>query len=171
MIILETPVFGDERGYFMESYRKELFEEAGIADDFVQDNVSMTSSRHTLRGLHLQKPPFAQAKLVMVHTGSVLDVAVDLRSNSPTYGRHHAVELQGGSGKLFYIPAGFAHGFITKSEHTIFSYKCSARYDRSSEVTIQWNDPDLNIAWECVDPLLSEKDKEGIPFRNFVSPF
>lgn len=154
---IESNVFGDDRGYFFESFRKSTFEALGIRTDFVQDNESF-SVKGTLRGLHYQKEPFAQAKLVRVALGKVLDVAVDLRAGSPTFGRHHTVILDAKRHNLFMVPAGFAHGFLAL-EDSVFSYKCSNYYDKASEGGIIWNDTTLNIDWQIDNPIVSEKDK------------
>lgn len=154
---IELNVFGDDRGYFFESFRKSTFESLGMRTDFVQDNESF-SVKGTLRGLHYQKEPFAQAKLVRVALGKVLDVAVDLRAGSPTYGRHHTVILDAKRHNLFMVPAGFAHGFLAL-EDSVFSYKCSNYYDKASEGGIIWNDPELKIDWQIDNPIVSEKDK------------
>ena len=129
------------------------------------------SQKNVLRGLHFQKPPFAQAKLVSVIQGSVLDVAVDLRKNSNTYGQHFSLLISAENKKVFYIPAGFAHGFLTLEDDTIFSYKCSNGYQKNSEDAILWNDKTLNIDWEVEQPILSEKDKIAQPFNQFITPF
>lgn len=155
---LEPRVLGDERGYFFESFRKNLFQELGIKEDFVQDNQSF-SVKGTLRGLHYQAPPFAQAKLVRVASGRVLDVAVDIRKDSPTYGKHHQVILDAKRHNMFLIPDGFAHGFHAL-EDSIFTYKCSNYYNQASEGGILWNDPDLAIDWQVEDTIISEKDKD-----------
>lgn len=161
VFIIEPKIFGDERGYFYESYNKERFEEeTGIVTNFVQDNQSK-SSYGVLRGLHFQKPPHAQSKLVRVVKGTVLDVAVDIRKGSPTFGKHVAVELTENNHLQFFIPRGFAHGFVVLSEEAIFQYKCDNLYAPESEGSIIWNDPDINIDWK-VDAdkiILSEKDK------------
>lgn len=161
IFIIEPKIFGDERGYFYESYNKERFEEeTGIVTNFVQDNQSK-SSYGVLRGLHFQKPPHAQSKLVRVVKGAVLDVAVDIRKGSPTFGKHVAVELTENNHLQFFIPRGFAHGFVVLSEEAIFQYKCDNLYAPESEGSIIWNDPDINIDWK-VDAdkiILSEKDK------------
>ncbi len=170
LFIIEPKVFKDERGYFYESYNQRLFEEKGITDNFVQDNQSL-SQKNVIRGLHFQHPPFAQAKLVRVIKGAVLDVVVDIRKNSPTYGKTFSIELTEDNFLMLYIPIGFAHGFATLEDHTIFAYKCSAFYNKSSEDTILWNDPTLNIQWNIKNPVLSEKDKTGKRFDEFVSPF
>lgn len=154
---IESNVFGDDRGYFFESFRKSTFEALGIRTDFVQDNESF-SVKGTLRGLHYQKEPFAQAKLVRVALGKVLDVAVDLRVGSPTFGKHHTVILDAKRHNLFMVPAGFAHGFLAL-EDSVFSYKCSNYYDKASEGGIIWNDTTLNIDWQIDNPIVSEKDK------------
>ena len=161
VFIIKPKIFGDERGYFYESYNKERFEEeTGIVTNFVQDNQSK-SSYGVLRGLHFQKPPHAQSKLVRVVKGAVLDVAVDIRKGSPTFGKHVAVELTENNHLQFFIPRGFAHGFVVLSEEAIFQYKCDNLYAPECEGSIIWNDPDINIDWK-VDAdkiILSEKDK------------
>ena len=154
---IESNVYGDDRGYFFVSVRKSTFESLGIKTDFVQDNESF-SVKGTLRGLHYQKEPYAQAKLVRVALGKVLDVAVDLRADSPTYGKHHTVILDAKRHNLFMVPAGFAHGFLAL-EDSVFSYKCSNYYDKASEGGIIWNDPELKIDWQIDNPIVSEKDK------------
>jgi len=170
LIIIEPKVFKDDRGYFFESYKKELFEKNGIVENFVQDNQSL-SQQNVLRGLHFQKPPFAQAKLIKVIQGKVLDVAVDIRKKSNTYGQHFAIELSAENKKMFYIPKGFAHGFLTLEYNTIFSYKCSNYFNAPSEASILWNDKSLNISWQVKQPILSKKDKQSLQFNQFVSPF
>jgi len=170
LIIIEPNVFEDDRGYFFESYNQVKFSENGINDVFLQDNQSL-SQKNVLRGLHFQKPPFSQAKLIRVVQGSVLDVAVDIRKNSKTYGQQYATELSATNKRMFYIPSGFAHGFLTLEDNTIFSYKCSAFYNKESEGSLLWNDKDLNINWDIENPILSEKDKLSQVFNQFVSPF
>jgi dTDP-4-dehydrorhamnose 3,5-epimerase len=169
VIVLTPTIFKDERGYFFESYNNQKVGDL-IKCEFVQDNESF-SQKNVLRGLHFQIPPFAQDKLVRVIQGSVLDVAVDLRKSSPTYGQHFSVILSGDNKKQLFIPAGFAHGFVTLEDNTIFSYKCSNYYEKSAEQTILWNDFSLNIEWNCEQPLLSEKDLIGESFSTFKSPF
>ena len=154
---IESTVFGDDRGYFFESYRKKTFEDLGISSDFVQDNESF-SVKGTLRGLHFQSEPYAQAKLVRFALGKVMDVAIDLRPNSPTFGKHHTVILDAKRHNLFLIPTGFAHGFLAL-EDSVFSYKCTNYYNKASEGGILWNDPELNIDWQIENPIVSEKDK------------
>lgn len=170
LLVIRPKVFQDDRGYFYESYNARGFADAGISSVFVQDNQSL-SSRGVLRGLHFQRPPFAQAKLVRVISGSVLDIAVDIRKNSPTYGKHFAIELSGENKTMFYIPEGFAHGFATLEDHTVFTYKCAGYYDKASEDTLLWNDPALGIDWMISEPVLSEKDKTGKLLSDLDSPF
>lgn len=171
LLILTPRKFEDERGYFVESFNQEKFNEAvGTPVVFVQDNESK-SSTGVLRGLHFQVPPFDQGKLVRVVKGRVLDVAVDLRKNSPTYGQHLSVELSGDSGKQFWIPPGFAHGFLTLEDETIFAYKCTNYYHPASERSIRFDDPDLAISWNIHNPIISEKDRLANNFATFVSPF
>lgn len=154
---LEPNVFGDKRGYFFESYRREVYKDLGIEEDFVQDNESF-SVKGTLRGLHYQERPHAKAKLVRVVHGKVLDVAVDIRKDSPTFGKHHTVLLEADRHNMFLIPAGFAHGFVAL-EDSVFFYKCSNYYNQASEGGILWNDPQLDIDWGIDDPIVSEKDQ------------
>jgi dTDP-4-dehydrorhamnose 3,5-epimerase len=170
LLIIQPKVFSDGRGYFYESWNRESFRRAGITEDFVQDNQSL-SQRGVLRGLHFQNPPYAQAKLVRVITGSVLDVAVDIRKDSPTYGQHFTLELNAENKTMFYIPAGFAHGFLTLQDDTIFAYKCSNYYNKASEDTLLWNDPDLGIDWGISEPVLSEKDMQGKAFKGYSGMF
>ena len=170
LLIINPNIFGDARGYFFESYNEETFKKNGITAKFIQDNQSL-SNAGVLRGLHFQAPPYDQGKLVRVITGAVLDVAVDIRKNSPTYGEHVTIELTAENKTMFYIPPGFAHGFLTLKDNTIFSYKCTNLYNKNSEGTVLWNDTDLNINWNVKDPLLSEKDLAGTIFKEFNSPF
>lgn len=161
LLIFEPRVFEDERGYFFESYNKALFVEAGIPTEFVQDNQS--KSRYgVLRGLHYQREPFAQAKLVRVVQGKVLDVAVDIRRGSPTYGRYMAVELSGTNFRQLLVPTGFAHGFAVLSDEVVLAYKCDNFYSREHDAGIAYDDPDLNIDWQLPanDIILSEKDQD-----------
>ena len=159
VVIVEPQIFGDRRGYFFESFSLREFAEAVRPIRFVQDNESK-SSYGVLRGLHFQKPPHAQSKLVRVISGTVLDVAVDIRRGSPTFGRHVAVELSGENRRQLFIPRGFAHGFVVLSEEAVFQYKCDNYYAPQSEGAIAWNDPQIGIDWR-IDPanvILSEKD-------------
>ena len=170
LLIIKPKVFEDTRGYFFESYNEDVFQRSGVNASFIQDNQSL-SNAGVLRGLHFQAPPFAQGKLVRVITGAVLDVAVDIRKNSPTYGQNVTIELNEENKTMFYIPPGFAHGFLTLRDNTIFSYKCTNLYNKASEGTVLWNDKDINIDWNIEKPILSEKDLVGTPFKEFVSPF
>lgn len=161
LLVLTPKVFTDERGYFIESFNQQKFDEAvGKKIIFVQDNESV-SKKHVLRGLHYQNPPNAQGKLVRVVSGSVYDVAVDLRKNSPTYGKWHGEILSAENKKQFWIPEGFAHGFVSLEDNTVFLYKCTNFYAPQSEGTIIWNDPSLAIDWKVESPIISEKDAEG----------
>ncbi|MEA4995120.1 MAG: dTDP-4-dehydrorhamnose 3,5-epimerase [Petrimonas sp.] len=163
VVILEPKVFGDERGYFFESFSQREFEEKVCKTTFVQDNES--SSRYgVLRGLHFQKPPHAQAKLVRVVKGKVLDIAVDIRKGSPTFGHHVSTELSGENKRQLFIPRGFAHGFAVLSNEVVFQYKCDRYYVPHSEGGILWNDPALGIDWKlpAEDVILSEKDKKNV---------
>ena len=170
LLIIKPKVFSDPRGYFFESFNEGVFKQNGITAHFVQDNQSL-SNAGVLRGLHFQSPPFEQGKLVRVITGAVLDIAVDIRKKSPTYGQHVAIELTEENKTMFYIPPGFAHGFLTLQNNTIFSYKCTNLYNKASEGTVLWNDTDLNINWNVENPILSEKDLTGTKFKEFESPF
>ncbi|MBC8321870.1 MAG: dTDP-4-dehydrorhamnose 3,5-epimerase [Bacteroidetes bacterium] len=170
LYIVKPRVFEDNRGYFFESYNKEAFTSYGIDQNFVQDNESK-SGKGVLRGLHFQKPPYSQGKLVRVMNGAVLDVAVDLRKGSGTYGQWASVELNHDNKWMYWIPPGFAHGFVTLEDDTVFFYKCTNVYNKESEGSILWNDPDLNIDWKIENPTLSAKDKESTLFKDFVSPF
>lgn len=170
-ILIETRKFTDERGYFFESFNSERFNEAiGQEITFVQDNISK-SKKGVIRGLHLQRPPHAQGKLVRVINGSVIDVAVDIRKDSPTYGKHISVLLSSENNHQFWIPEGFAHGFSVLEDDTIFAYKCTDFYHPESEMSIRFDDPTLNINWE-VDPLfINQKDLDATFFANFATPF
>jgi len=170
LYIVKPTVFKDNRGYFFESYNKEAFLRYGIDQNFVQDNESK-SGKGVLRGLHFQKPPFAQGKLVRVIKGAVRDVAVDLRKSSPTYGKWASVELTEENKWMYWVPPGFAHGFVTLEEDTVFFYKCTNIYNKASEGAIRWDDPDLNIDWGINNPLLSDKDKVSPFFKDFETPF
>lgn len=164
LLVIRPKVYRDARGWFLESFNAKAFKDAtGITTELVQDNESM-SHEGVLRGLHFQAAPHGQAKLVRVIQGAVLDVCVDIRPESPTYGKHFSIELDGEEKTMLYVPIGFAHGFRTLRNHTIFSYKCSAYYHQASERTIRWNDPELNIDWGIADPVLSDKDRAGLPF-------
>jgi dTDP-4-dehydrorhamnose 3,5-epimerase len=172
LVVIEPNVFGDDRGYFMESFSQKWFEENVCATTFVQDNESK-SSRGVLRGIHFQKPPFAQAKLVRVIEGEVLDVAVDLRPDSATYGKHYGVILSGSNKKQLFVPRGFGHGFSVLSSEAIFSYKVDNVYAPEHEDGILWSDPSLNIDWKLSheEVRLSSKDEVLQTFNDFSSPF
>jgi dTDP-4-dehydrorhamnose 3,5-epimerase len=160
-LILKPKRFDDSRGFFSESYSKRRLKEIGICIDFVQDNLSYSKSTSTLRGLHFQKAPYAQAKLVSVVRGVVLDVIVDLRRNSAGFGKYHAIELSAAEGNQLFIPAGFAHGFITREPDTVFAYKASAYYSPDHDTGIRFDDPTLGINWgvDCNQIFASEKDR------------
>ncbi len=170
LLLIQPHVFEDTRGYFYESFNEKQLQEIGINETFVQDNQSL-SNKGVLRGLHFQNPPMAQGKLVRVVKGAVYDVALDLRTDSPSYGQHFGVELNETNKLLLWVPAGFAHGFCTLEDQTIFSYKCTNYYDPSQEGGILWNDPDLAIDWNIDRPILSEKDQINPTFAAFNSPF
>ena len=170
--IFEPRVFADSRGYFFESFNKTLFHEAGIVTDFVQDNESR-SQRGVLRGLHYQLNPFAQAKLIRVVEGEVLDVVVDIRLGSPTYGKHFDLLVSAENKKQLYIPRGFAHGFVVLSDTCIFQYKCDNFYSKESEGGIHFNDPALNINWgiDLSQAIVSDKDKVLPLFKDCKNTF
>ncbi len=171
LVIIETKKFFDDRGYFFESFQQEKFDHfIGTKTIFVQENESC-SSLNVVRGLHFQKPPFGQGKLVRVPFGKVLDVVVDIRKNSKTYGKSFTIELSQENGKQFWIPEGFAHGFISLQENSLLSYKCTNYYNKESEDAILWNDKDLKIDWNSNNPIISEKDQLAQEFSTFVSPF
>ena len=159
LFLIEPTVYSDSRGYFLETYNRAIFErKTGKRPEFVQDNESR-SLRGVVRGLHFQKSPHAQGKLVRVIQGRVRDVAVDIRKDSPTFGRHVVQELCGEQKRQFYIPPGFAHGFSVLEDHTVLAYKCTDFHHPESEDILAWDDPDLNIDWGITDPILSEKDR------------
>lgn len=173
LFILEPRVFEDDRGYFFESFNQARFDSIiGEKVVFCQDNESF-SHKNVLRGLHFQAPPYAQGKLVRVTRGSVLDVAVDIRLKSPTYGQYTSVLLSAENKRQFWIPAGFAHGFLTLEDQTVFNYKCTNLYHAESEGGLNWNDPALQIDWglQGIQPILSDKDRVEINFIEFKSPF
>ena len=158
-ILLKMQAFYDERGFFMETYKKSDFQKVGINLDFVQDNHSF-SKKGVIRALHYQLPPFAQGKLVQVISGEIIDIAVDLRKNSPTFLQHTLVKLSETNQHLFYIPPGFGHGFMALSDNVHLLYKCTAEYSKECERGIIWNDPTLNLPWEKnIIPIVSDKDK------------
>ncbi|HTY88983.1 MAG TPA: dTDP-4-dehydrorhamnose 3,5-epimerase [Candidatus Acidoferrum sp.] len=164
LVVVEPKAFGDARGFFMETWNRRRYREAGLDWDFVQDNVSF-SRRGALRGLHFQNPS-PQGKLVFVLQGEVFDVAVDLRRSSPTFGRWHGLPLSVENKRQFFIPSGFAHGFAVLSETALFAYKCTGLYDPQHELTLAWNDPDVAIRWPLENPQLSEKDARGLRLKD-----
>lgn len=170
LYLVETSVFPDSRGYFYEAFNKGKVNELGLDINIVQTNISK-SQKDVVRGLHFQNPPHAQGKLIRVLTGAVLDVAVDIRKNSPTYGKHFSIELNDRNKLALWIPVGFAHGFKTLEDDTIFYYNCSALYNKEAEGSILWNDPDIGIDWDIENPIISEKDANAPLFSNFASQF
>ena len=172
LLVIKPQVFVDARGYFVETYNENRYREAGIDAQFVQDNQSC-SSYGVVRGLHFQRPPYTQAKLVCCTVGRVLDIAVDLRKNSPTFGQWHSVELSAENHLQFFIPKGFAHGFSVLSETAVFTYKCDELYHPEADGGILLSDPDLAIDWQVPEELriLSEKDKKHPMLKDFDNPF
>jgi len=170
LFIIQPKIFQDSRGYFFESYNKSVFEKLGIKANFVQDNESL-SQQGVVRGLHFQNPPFAQGKLVRVIKGAVLDVVVDIRKKSVTYGKYFSIELSEQNKTMFWIPEGFAHGFRTLENNTIFFYKCTNVYHKEAEDCILWNDNFLTIDWGIENPIISDKDKNGKTFQELKSFF
>ncbi len=169
-LLIKPRIFFDERGYFFESYNEQQFNKAGLSWKFVQDNES-NSKKGVLRGLHFQHPPFDQGKLVRVLKGSVMDIAVDIRKSSPTYGKYVSAKLSAENHLMMWIPPGFAHGFISLEDDTLFLYKCTNNYHKESESGILWNDLDLSIDWGHPSPLVSEKDLELKPFCEIETRF
>ena len=164
---LKSKIFNDERGFFLEAYKESIFKESNICVSWVQDNVSV-SQKGVVRGLHFQKHPFAQIKLVRVLSGRAFDVAVDLRKNSKTFGKCYSLELSGDNGLALYVPEGFAHGFQALEDKTVLSYKCSQLYNPSAESGIIWNDPDLNIDWPLRNnAICSSKDQKLLSMKEF----
>lgn len=157
LLIFKPEIFSDSRGYFMETFRQQIFEKLGMEINFVQDNQSI-SSKGVLRGMHFQKAPHEQGKLVRVISGSVLDVAVDIRKESPTYKNWFSIELSGSNHLILWIPKGFAHGFLSLEDNTIFSYKCTAYYHPEYERSFRYDDPEVGIKWGHGQPVLSERD-------------
>ncbi len=164
LLIFEPKVFGDPRGYFMETWNQRRYRDAGLTAAFVQDNISV-SRRGALRGLHFQNPS-PQGKLVSVWSGEVFDVAVDLRRSSPTFGKWHGLRLSAENKRQFFVPPGFAHGFVVLSEEAMFHYKCTDFYSPKDEMTIRWDDPEIGIAWPIETPTLSERDAKGRLLRD-----
>jgi dTDP-4-dehydrorhamnose 3,5-epimerase len=172
LVVITPPRFGDERGFFSETYSAAKLAEHGITTEFVQDNHSLSSDANTIRGLHFQAPPHAQAKLVRCGRGRLWDVAVDIRRGSPTYGQHFGIELTFENARQLLIPAGFAHGFITREPGTEIIYKCSDTYAPATEGALVWNDPDIGIDWQADgDPILSGKDAQAGGLNDLDTPF
>lgn len=169
-LLIQPRVFFDERGYFFESYNRDIFNKIGVNMEFLQDNQSL-SQKGALRGLHFQAAPFAQGKLVRVARGAVYDVILDIRKNSATYGKHYGVELSEANFTMLWIPVGFAHGFSTLEDNTLFQYKCTQVYNKASEGGVIWNDPEVGINWQIENPILSEKDLLLPRLKDFSSPF
>jgi dTDP-4-dehydrorhamnose 3,5-epimerase len=163
--VIQPKIFGDERGFFLETYNLNRYREAGIPSTFVQDNLSY-SHRGILRGLHFQNPS-TQGKLVTVLQGEVYDVAVDIRLGSPTFGKWFGIYLNGKTKQQFWVPAGFAHGFMVTSDAALFSYKCDANYSPQNEFSLAWDDPDFGIPWPDLQPILSAKDTNAVRLRDF----
>lgn len=170
LLVIEPDFFPDNRGYFFESFSKEKYAAHGIVTEFIQDNLSK-STRNTVRGLHYQAGEFAQGKLCQVISGTVLDVALDVRFGSPTFGKHFSVELSGENHRQIWIPPGFAHGFSVLTDEAIFSYKCTAKYDKPSERSIIYNDPVLSIEWKVDSPIVSDKDLKAKIFAEIEKEF
>jgi dTDP-4-dehydrorhamnose 3,5-epimerase len=160
LLIVRPKVFEDDRGYFFETYKKQAFDERGLKIEIVQSNISR-SDCGVVRGLHYQNPPFAQGKLVRVLRGRALDVAVDIRKDSPTYGKHFTLELSEENKCALWVPPGFAHGFRTLEDNTLFFYDCTGTYNKEAEGSILWNDPALGIDWGITDPVLSQRDADA----------
>ncbi len=166
--ILEPERFGDNRGWFSESYNKKVFEDLGLNYDFVQDNESFSAKKGVLRGLHFQNEPYTQAKIVRCTSGAVYDVAVDIRHDSPTYGMWVGVELSEENGRQLLIPRGFLHGFQTLTDNVKFAYKCDNYYNKESDGGVMYNDPDIGVIWPIDNPILSEKDKHHPKLKELV---
>ena len=169
--LIELNPIIDKRGYFVRTYEKELFESNHLSTNWLQENQSLSKQIHTIRGLHFQKPPHSETKLIRVIQGKILDVFIDLRKNSTTYGRWDSIELSENNNLCVYISKGFAHGFCTLTELTTVCYKVDSTYHPKSEGILSWNDPSLKIDWPICNPFISEKDNNGADFKSFVSPF
>jgi dTDP-4-dehydrorhamnose 3,5-epimerase len=169
--LIKPKIFRDERGFFVETWNEKLFAENGISAKFIQDNHSMSVKKGVLRGLHFQKPPHTQAKLVRVTRGKVFDVIVDIRKDSPTFGKWEGFEISAEDMNMLFVPRGFAHAYCTLEDNTEFLYKVDNFYAPESDSGIIWNDPTLNISWPVEEPTLSEKDAKLQNFKDFISPF
>ena len=170
LVLIEPAILTDNRGYFFESWHEKKFAAGGLDLNFVQDNESC-SAKGVLRGFHFQIPPFEQGKLVRVVKGAALDIVVDIRKNSPDYGKHFKVVLDDKKKNMLWIPPGFAHGFLSMEDNTVFVYKCTNFYDKPSEKGLLWNDAELNIDWGISNPLVSDKDMELSTFKNLPEYF
>lgn len=171
LLVINPNILKDDRGYFFEPFNEARFRiETGLNITFVQDNESM-SMKHVLRGMHFQIPPKAQAKLIRVVQGAVLDVVVDLRKFEPTFRKHYSIIISAENKKQLFVPEGFAHGFLVLEPDTIFSYKCSNYYSKEFDRALRWNDPAFGIEWNHADPILSEKDQNAMTFSEFETPF
>jgi dTDP-4-dehydrorhamnose 3,5-epimerase len=170
LLIIKPDIHTDDRGYFLESYNKKTLARLGFEADFMQDNESF-SRKGVLRGLHFQIPPYEQGKLVRVVSGAALDVAVDLRKNSVFFGKWISITLTSENKLMFWMPPGFAHGFLSLQDNTLFSYKCTNAYNREAEKSLRWDDPDLIIDWGISKPVITPKDANAGFFRDFISPF
>ncbi len=166
LLLIEVDVFKDDRGYFIELFHKEKFDELNVPIEFSQDNLSV-SKKNVIRGLHFQQEPFAQGKLVRVVKGAALDVVVDIRRNSATFGKHESILLTESNNLMLWIPPGFAHGFAVLGEETVFHYKCTRPYNKSAEFGIRFDDEELNIEWSIVNPIVSDKDKGLMSFFDY----
>jgi len=166
LLLIESDVFADDRGYFIELFNEKLFGELQLPSDFAQDNLSV-SKKNVIRGLHFQEEPNAQGKLVRVIRGAALDVAVDIRKNSPTFGKHEALMLTESNNHVLWIPPGFAHGFATLDENTVFHYKCTTLYNKAAESGIRFDDKELAIKWNIMNPVVSVKDLDLISFADY----
>jgi len=171
LVVVKPRVFGDSRGFFLETYSRKAFAAAGLDYDFVQDNQARSGPRGVLRGLHYQRPPTTQAKLVWVTRGAVYDVAVDLRVGSPTYKKWFGIELSEDNFLRLMVPRGFAHGYVTLTEDAEFLYKVDAPYSPADDAGLAWNDPEISVAWPVADPVLSEKDARQPLLAASGSPF
>lgn len=171
LVLFRPAIFHDSRGWFTELWSQAKLAEHGLETAFAQDNLSYSEKPGTLRGLHFQTPPRAQGKLISVLTGSIQDVAVDIREGSPSYGEHVRVEMTAEGGEQLWIPPGFLHGFVTLTAGTRVLYKATAPYSREHDRTIAWNDPDLAVDWAVKDPILSRKDREAPRLRDIAVPF
>ena len=171
-VLLKDKINKDKRGIFIETWNSSYFKKLGIQDSFVQDNFSKSFKKGTLRGMHLQIPPFDQAKLVRCIRGEILDIVVDVRKGSPDYGRYKSYKLSSDNHKQLYVPSGFLHGFLTLTDNVEVAYKCSNLYSKKHEITIMYNDPEINIKWPLKKFILSPKDQNNaILFKKFINPF